>query len=123
MASKANEKTIRKDDDWKGYVNWSPSTSDKESVVRLFESGKWRMDDALAQFVESGYSVAFGWDKVGKCIRLSITGKDRPCPNIGYTLSIRGSTPERCLGLAYHYNWIICGAGDWLIDKKGEEVW
>lgn len=123
MTAKPINKAPRQNDDWKGYVNWSATASDKESVVRLFESGKWSMGDAVAQFTESGYSVAFGWDKAGNCNRITVTGKDKPCDNIGYTLSIRASTPDKCLGLAYHYHWIICGGGDWLVDKKGDDIW
>jgi hypothetical protein len=110
-------------DGWKGYVNWAPSEEDKKIVKGRVEKKDYSPDRVIESLVESGYAVSFVWDAKSQCIRASVTGKTVPCPNIGYTLSIRGSTVNRIVGLVEFYCQDICQAGDWLVEKLFEEVW
>lgn len=110
-------------DDWKGYVNYNPSEKEKASILEHWSRYDGNYDRAIAELVESGYSVTFTADKIGGVFRCAVTGRSTPCPNIGYTLSIRGSSIERCLAIALFYCSIVCLSGDWLVDKKGGDVW
>lgn len=123
MASKAKEKTIRRDDGWLGYVNWNPTATDREKVVDFMGNGSFDISEYLLQLDESGYSSTFSYDENNSCHRLSVTGKGERCPNKGYTLSVRASSPVRCVALAAYYVYVLCESGDWLVDKKGGEVW
>lgn len=114
---------VKRNDGWKGYVNWSPTVSDRESVVAFMGKVDYSPMEQLLQLSESGYSTSFSYDETHNCHRLSITGKGERCPNQGYTLSVRASSPERCLGLGSYYIFVLCESGDWLVDKVGEEVW
>jgi len=109
--------------DWKGYVNWSASQAEKARVAVYVDDPLWFEGDAIHNLVESGYSVSFAYDVMSKGIRIAVTGKTVPCPNIGYTLSIRASSVKRAVGLADYYCRIICESGDWLVDKQQEDVW
>jgi hypothetical protein len=123
MANKTNSTPIRRDDGWKGYVNWTATPAEREKVVSLMGKDSYDPMEELLQLSESGYSTAFGYDEKSACHRLSVTGKSENCPNQGYTLSIRASSPERCLGLAVYYIAVLCERSDWLVDKKGDDVW
>lgn len=120
---KPKVKTPAKQDNWRGYVNWSPTTADKAGVIELMGNNSWSGLDAVHKLTECGYSVAFVHDDKHGCTRITVTGKESPCPNIGYTLSLRASSVERCVGLADYYCFVLCQAGDWLVEKNSEEVW
>ena len=120
---KKKAEAVRRDDGWKGYVNWSPIAADRDKVVGFMGKITYVPLDYLLQLSESGYATSFGYDEKANCHRISVTGKGERCPNKGYTLSIRASTPDRCLGLAAYYIFVLCEAGDWLVDKEGEEIW
>lgn len=123
MASKNGKVALKSNDGWQGYVNWSPTATDKEVVADRIGDGLWSAGSAIHSFLESGYNVSFSFEDGTGAVRVAITGKSKPCPNIGYTLSIRASSVDRCLGLAEQYCWHICQSGDWLIDKQSKEVW
>lgn len=120
---KKQTSAVKRDDGWKGYVNWSPTVSERAKVVEFMGNGSFDPMDYILQFDESGYSSSFGYDEKNSCHRLSVTGKGDRCPNIGYTLSVRASSPQRCVALAAYYIYVICESGDWLVDKAGSEVW
>lgn len=117
------KKTEGNKDGWKGYVNWSPTATDKEKVVGVVEGKDWRLGDEINRFVESGYSVAFSWDNYSQCPRVAITGKSEICPNQGLTLSIRASSIDRLVGLAAHYSWVICESESWQVENSHLSVW
>lgn len=119
------KKTVTKkaDDSWKGYVNWSPAPSDRELVLEYMGRKDWSVHLDIEQLVECGYSVSFTYDHKSGCPRVSVTGKANPCPNIGYSLSIRASSVERCIGLVGYYCFVLCQSGDWLVEKSSEDVW
>lgn len=123
MSRKPQQKEAGKTDDWKGYVNFSPTAKDKERIVEYMGSKGWDAHLVIEQFTESGYTVSHSYDEGNSCVRCSVTGKGKHCPNKGYTLSVRASSVERCMGIAGFYSFILCESGDWLVDKKGEEVW
>jgi hypothetical protein len=123
MAVKSTKKPASGFDNWKGYVNWSPTVADKALVVEYMAVGSWDASAVIQQLCESGYTVSHSWDDKSGCIRVSVTGKTPPCPNVGYTLSVRASSVERGLGIVGFYCFVLCQSGDWLIDKAGEEVW
>lgn len=114
---------VKTSEDWKGYVNYNPTATERETIVAYMGRAKWTPEEEIAALVQSGYAVSFGYDEKSDAVRLSVTGKRSPCPNIGYSLSIRASTPERCLGIAGYYVYTLCGGGDWLIEKTDAEVW
>lgn len=123
MANKPKNTTVRKDDGWLGYVNWNPTASDREKVVTFMQGDSFDIGEYLLQLDESGYSCTFSYDEANSCHRLSVTGKGERCANKGYTLSVRASSPVRCVALASYYVYVLCESGDWLVDKKGGEVW
>lgn len=114
---------VQSNQEWKGYVNWSATAADKAAVVDYMGSKGWDAHLVIEQLVECGYSVSHAFDEKHKCVRASVTGKTPPCPNIGYTLSVRASSVERCMGLVGYYCFVLCESGDWLVEKNGEEVW
>ena len=113
----------KKQDDWKGYVNWSPTVREREGILSLMGDEAYSPTDQLDTLNECGYATSFSYDEKNSCHRISVTGKTRPCSNIGYTLSIRASTTARCLGSAVYYIFTICEGGDWLVDKGEGESW
>lgn len=119
-----NGKTAEKfNDEWKGYVNFSPDAKQREAIIALLGNGKYEIADYIRDLNESGYNVTFSYDEGAHCHRLAVTGKTQRCPNQGYTLSIRSSSPERCMGIAAYYISYLCESGDWLVDKASKEVW
>lgn len=123
MAKKADKSVIRRDDGWLGYVNWTPTVAEREKVVVFMGKGSFDPMDYLLQLNESGYSTTSSYDEANSCHRLSVTGKGERCPNKGYTLSVRASSPQRCVALASYYIYVLCESGDWIVDKKGGEIW
>jgi hypothetical protein len=123
MSAKTATKQRNLSDNWKGYVNWNPLASDRELVVEYMGSKGWDAHLVIEQLVQEGYTVSHSWDDKSSCVRLSVTGKTQPCPNIGYTLSVRASSVERCVGLVGYYCFILCQGQDWLVEKVGGEVW
>lgn len=120
--NKATQQTSRQDG-WLGYVNWNPIASDRDKVAAFMGEPSFDGWEYVLQLDESGYSCTFSYDEANSCHRLSVTGKGQHCPNKGYTLSLRASSPIRCLALASYYVYVICQSGDWLVDKKGDELW
>jgi len=123
MPKKVMENGNGRNQEWKGYVNWNPTAAEREKVLAYMGHKNWTATGELATLNESGYTVSFSCEEGGSAYRVAVTGKTRPCPNIGYTLSIRASSHERLLGLVGFYCNIVCDHGDWLVDKKGEELW
>lgn len=123
MAKQTNQKPVRRDDGWLGYVNYSPGEGDRPKIVFILDNPKWNPADQLEEFTQSGYSATFSHDDASSCERLSLTGKGDGNPNKGYTLSIRASSVLRCLAIATYYCDVLCQGQDWLIDKASKEVW
>lgn len=123
MSKKPAAKPTRSDDGWQGYVNFSPTVQQREEIISFMGNGSFDVADYLLQLSESGYSCTIQHDEKNNCHRLSVTGKTQPCPNIGWTLSIRSSSPQRCVGIAAYYIYVLSESGDWLVDKVGKEVW
>lgn len=113
----------KRDDNWKGYVNFTPTVKQREEIVSFMGKGGFDVGDYLLQLNESGYSTTFSYDEKNSCHRLSVTGKYPPCDNIGYTLSIRSSSPQRCVGIAAYYIYVLSESGTWNDGKEGGDVW
>jgi hypothetical protein len=120
---KQTKAAVKTNEDWKGYVNYNPVADEREKIVDYMGRKNWAHADEITSLVQSGYSVTFAHDEKSDAIRLSVTGKKKPCPNIGWSLSIRASTVERCVGIAGYYVYSLCGGGDWLVEKTNAEVW
>lgn len=123
MTKKTAAVPAKVNDGWKGYVNWSPMADDRDKVLSLMGKDDYDPGEYLLQLGEAGYTTSFSYDEANSCHRVSFTGKGKHCPNQGYTLSIRASSPGCCLGLGVYYIFILCESGDWLVDKAGAEVW
>jgi len=120
---KPKEKSVVKDDGWKGYVNWQPLAAEREMVEKYGNRSSFAVDEEISGLVESGYSVSFSHEEKTGAVRVAVTGKTKPCPNIGYTLSIRASSVARAMAVVGYYCFTICGGGDWLVEKNGDDVW
>lgn len=123
MNKNGKEKPVKVDDGWKGYVNWNPAAADREKAGALLDDQRWEIGDAIDTLVESGYTVSFSHEETTGAVRLAVTGKRKPCDNIGYTLSVRASSAIRVVALAHVYVYDLCQGGDWLFEKEGKDVW
>lgn len=54
-----------------------------------------------------GYSTKLSWDAYSKCFQATLTAWDGNCPNYGYGLSARGSTPERAISLLLYKHYEV----------------
>jgi hypothetical protein len=120
--NKVQQKNTGFSDDWKGYVNWSPTVGERKKIESFMGNGDFSVGEYILQLNESGYSCSFSYDEKGNCHRLSVTGKGEHNDNKGYTLVLRGSTPSRCVGMAAYYIYVICESQAWLRDQEGEEL-
>lgn len=121
--SKRTARSAGYSSDWNGYVNFHPTETDKQEVLRLLGSSAWSPFDALGDLVADGYSVSFAWDDKSSCFRLAVTGKGDGNPNKGYTLSLRHTDPEKLLGMAFHYVRTVCDGGRWQVDGGDVYDW
>ena len=108
---------------WKGYVNWNITESQKEHVKEYAKSSTFDVPDLILRFIEEGYAVGFSWDGTSKCMRMTVTGKTAPCPNIGWALSLRHADVTRLVAMAAVYVFVMYPNMAWPVNPLSELDW
>lgn len=90
--------------DFKGFVNFTLSKTDKENIRSSIADGINPMP-LLHDLLESGYSVKFQWDSYADCPTVMLFASESKDDNKGWATSCRHSDLEVALhGLLYqHY--------------------
>lgn len=90
---------------FRGYVNYTPTKEDKESLTLGLADG-WNVAEHLESVLLGGYRIGINWDNYNSAYAASLYCQNADSSNAGWTLSARASNPDsalvRVLWLHFH---------------------
>lgn len=114
----------RQKNSWKGYLNYSLTSSQKKDILQNVLSIEILLH-WLEAMAYAGYAVSISQTKDGNGVKLTITGRESGGPMDGYSVTSWGAGLWQCLSeLHYLFNSGIYGESlEGLIPMEGGDDW
>lgn len=106
----------RKKADWKGYVNWNPNQTERDTIKAALLTAD-QADGLMASLVDDGYKLSFYHDDYRNVMCLGVYGHYEDCKNPGKMLVIPHPDPRVALSALSFFLDEICENGVW-VDQK-----
>jgi len=90
------------------WVNRNLSESEKKDHDANTPKPADLFKDLLA-LCTAGYNIAVKWDSYSKCFQSTLLPYETSCPNYGYGLSARATTPQRAVSLLLYKHFVVLG--------------